>query len=172
MVIFFFISALIVSYFICGLLVYVTIIVMDNEEARIQAQRNSKTMQRFKAHVVNDMVSDEHTDEGLNWINFTFWLGIFIPSSSFVDIYEKQSEQWLHTCQQYIFSYIDVISMMWPLVSLQLIVFYSIQKDHTDDLKLFEQKLMLHFNPQFMDEEHRDHQATGSHWFATFYVMH
>ena len=43
-----------------------TIIVMDNEEARIQAQRNSKTMQRFKAHVVNDMVSDEHTDEGLN----------------------------------------------------------------------------------------------------------
>ena len=57
----------------------------------------------------------------------------------------------------------DVILMMWPLVSLHLIVFYSIQKDHTDDLKLFEQKLMLHFNPQFMDEEHRDHQATGSH---------
>lgn len=54
------------SYVICGLLVYVTIIVMDNKEARIQAQRNSETMQRFKTHVVNDMVSDEHTDEGLD----------------------------------------------------------------------------------------------------------
>ena len=59
---------------------------MDNEEARIQAQRNSETMQRFKTHVVNDMVSDEHTDEGLNWINFTFLLGIL---TSFVDIDEN-----------------------------------------------------------------------------------
>ena len=43
------------------------------------------------------------------------------------------------------------------------VVFFSIQKDHTEDLKLFEQKLMMHFNPQFMDEEHSDHQATESH---------
>lgn len=64
---------------------------MDNEEARIQAQRNSETMQRFKTHVVNDMVSDEHTDEGLNWINFTFSLGIL---TSLVNIYEKQPEPW------------------------------------------------------------------------------
>ena len=71
---------------------------MDNKEARIQAQRFSEKMQRFKTHVVTDMVSDEHDDE-----------------------------------------------------------------DHTEDLKLFEQKLMMHFNPQFMDEEHRDHQSTESH---------
>ena len=93
-----FISALIVSYAICGLLVYVTIIVMDNKEARLLAKKNYATMNKFKNHVVKDMVSDEHTDE-----------------------------------------------------------------DHTDDLKLFEQKLMMHFNPQFMDEEHSDHQATESH---------
>ena len=61
------------SYVICGLLVYVTIIVMDNKEARIQAQRNSETMQRFKTHVVNDMVSDEHTDEGLDWNKSTLF---------------------------------------------------------------------------------------------------
>ena len=71
---------------------------MDNKEARLLAEKNYATMNKFKNHVVKDMVSDEHTDE-----------------------------------------------------------------DHTDDLKLFEQKLMMHFNPQFMDEEHRDHQATESH---------
>ena len=115
------ISALIVSYFICGLLVYVTIIVMDNREARVQAQRNSQTMQRFKTHVVNDMVSDEHTDEGQ------------------VDL-ASRSER----------SFGDLSS-------------FQPSKGHSEDLRLFEQKLMMHFNPQFMDEEHSDHQATESH---------
>ena len=50
-----------------------------------------------------------------------------------------------------------------PLLTLGTVIFYSILKDHTEDLKLFEQKLMMHFNPQFMDEEHSDHQATESH---------
>ena len=37
---------------------------MDNKEARLLAQKNYQTMTRFKNHVVKDMVSDEHTDEG------------------------------------------------------------------------------------------------------------
>ena len=100
---------------------------MDNQEARKQAQRNSETMQRFKTHVVNDMVSDEHTDAGLEWK------------------IKRHRE------------------VRRPLLK---IVFHP-KKDHTDDLKLFEQKLMMHFNPQFIDEEHNDHQAAKSHWFIT-----
>ena len=58
---------------------------------------------------------------------------------------------------------IQCVTFIKPFVRLYLIFFIQSKTDHAEDLKLFEQKLMMHFNPQFMDEEHSDHQATESH---------